>query len=241
MSITLRRPASLAAATKIVAGLALAGLLSSCGVAGTAFHPGVAAAVGEEQVKISEVDTIAAGYCSAIEGQLSGQSLPNRFLRGGVVGQLALVSAARQLAEEYDVTPGQAYDQQVADLKTATLTLDPAEQEAVLAIESSGAYITGVQSAVGTEVLRRGGTSDPEPDAAAAAGQALFAAWLDDNDVRIDPQYGVAITGGQVVPVDTSVSTAVGETAVLGQSEPNPSDPEYAAYTAGLPKSLRCG
>ena len=232
MSLTLRLSSGVVAVTALL----LTGALSSCGVAGTNFHPGVAAQVGDEQVTVTEVDSIAGAYCSAIEGQLSGQSLPNRYLRGGVVGQLALVAGARQLAEEYDVEPDATYDQKLSDLQTATLTLEPEQREAVIAIESSASYVTAVLSAVGTAVLSQSGAPEPETAAATAAGQALFVAWFDDNDVEIDPQYGMEIKGGQAVPADTSISTAVGENAKKAQSDtPDP------AYAAALPESLRCG
>ena len=216
--------------------LLLTGALSSCGVAGTSFHPGVAAQVGDEQVTVQEVDTIASAYCSAIEGQLTGQSLPNRYLRAGVVGQLALVAGARQLADEYGVEPGAAYGQKISDLQTATLTLEPAQREAVIAIESSATYVTAVLSAVGTEVLRQTAPGKPEASAATATGQSLFLDWFDTNEVKIDPQYGMAIKDGQAVPANTDVSTAVGDNAVKAQADTP--DPEYAA---GLPASLRCG
>ncbi len=232
MSNPLRLPTGLAAA----AALLMAGVLSSCGVAGTGFHPGVAAEVGDDQVKLSTVDTIARDYCSAIKEQLSGQALPNRYLRGGVVGQLALVSAARQLAAEYDVEPGVQYEQKVAELRAAVATLDEGAQDAVVTIESAGTYLSSVATAVGTQLLTDAGESDPGASEARAAGEQALVTWLDENDVQIDPRFGVRIEQGAVVPADGSVSTAVGDTARAGIVD-SP-DPEYAA---SLPASLRCG
>src|SRR5919112_1090637 len=106
------------AGTVAASVLVLAGALSGCGVAGTGFHPGVAAQVGDDQIKVSRVDTIASDYCSAIREQLRGENqvLPLRYLRGGIAGQLALVAAAEQLAEEHGVEAGAQYDQKVAEL-----------------------------------------------------------------------------------------------------------------------------
>ena len=128
--------------------LVLAGALSGCGVSGTGFHPGVAAQVGDDEVKVSQVDEIASNYCSAITEQLRGdnQVLQLRYLRGGIAGQLALVAAAEQLADEYGVEPGLQYDQKVADLEAAVAELPEGEQDAVVAIESSASYLSGSPS-----------------------------------------------------------------------------------------------
>jgi hypothetical protein len=212
--------------------------LSGCGVAGTGFHPGVAAQVGDEKVSVSRVDQVASNYCSAISEQLRGdnQVLPLRYLRGGVAGQLALVAAAEQLADEYGVEPGAQYDQKVAELKGAVAALPDEQQDAVIEVESSASYISGVQQAVGTEVLRKKGTAEPTTTEAGQAGQRALNAWLDEHDVDIDPQFGVELRNGQAVPVDTSLSHAVGSTAKKGDADtPDP------AYAGSLPSSHRCG
>ena len=222
----------------IAASALLLGALSGCGVAGTGFHPGVAAQVGDDEVKVSQVDAIASDYCSAITEQLRGENqvLPLRYLRGGIAGQLALVAAAEQLAEEYDVEPGVQYDQKVADLQGAVSALPEGQQEAVIAIESSSTYITGVQQAVGTQILRRQGTAQPTTAEATQAGQKAYRAWLDEHDVDIDPQFGVEVRDGQTVPADTSLSYAVGDTAKKGGADtPDP------AYAGSLPAAHRCG
>lgn len=234
MSKTLRPQAR---SVLVLTGL-MVGLLSGCGVAGTGFHPGVAAEVGDETISVSKVNQIASDYCIAIESQLADnkQVLPQRYLRGGIAGQLALVSAAEQLAAEYDVEPGLQYDQKVAELQSGTAELSEGEQEAVIEIESSSAYVTGIQEAIGEKLLRAKGAADPTIDQARASGQKAFNAWLADHDVSIDPQFGVSIKDGRAVPTDTSLSVAVGDTAKKGQAD-SP-DQEYAA---SLPDSHRCG
>jgi hypothetical protein len=222
----------------VAASALLLGALSGCGVAGTGFHPGVAAQVGSDRVSVSRVDEVASNYCSAISEQLRGdhQVLPLRYLRGGVAGQLALVAAAKQLAEEYDVEPGAQYDQKVAELQGAVATLPEKQQDAVIEVESSASYISGVQQAVGTEVLRKQGTAKPTTAQAAQAGQRTFNAWLDDHEVDLDPQFGVELKDGQAVPADTSLSHAVGSNAKKGDADtPDP------AYAGSLPSSHRCG
>jgi len=218
--------------------LLLSGVLSGCGVSGTGFHPGVAAQVGDDQITVSHVDEVTGNYCSAIQQQLSAdnQVLPLRFLRAGIAGQLALASAAEQFAAEHDVEPGRQYDQKVAELQGAVATLSEEQQDAVIEIESSSTYISGVQQAVGKQLLREQGTPKPSTTEAGQAGQQEFARWLAGEDVSIDPQFGVEIKDGQAVPVDTSVSYAAGDTAKNGAA-----DSPDQAYAASLPAAHRCG
>jgi hypothetical protein len=231
--VSIRPLAGLAASV-----LLLSGVLSGCGVAGTDFHPGVAAEVGDDTITVSHVDDVAGDYCVAIKSQLATdhQVLPLRYLRGGVVGQLALVSAAKQFAKKYDVEPGREYDQKVSDLKSAVAHLSPAQQDAVIEVESSSAYISGVQQAVGEQLLREQGTRRPAPSDATAAGQQAFGKWLAEQDIQIDPQFGVEIKDGQAVPTDTSLSYAAGTTARKGGA-----DTPDQAYAASLPAAHRCG
>ncbi|MBB6627056.1 hypothetical protein H5V45_06945 [Nocardioides sp. KIGAM211] len=223
----------------LVAGSALlVSGLSGCGVAGTDFHPGVAARVGDATVSVDEVDSLTDSYCSAIEDQLTKAKnvVPLGYLRSGVVGQLTLVEAAKQLAAEYGVSTGAQYEQKVAELRSAVAALSPDEQKAVIEIESSSAYLTDVLTAVGGQRLEEKGTKNPEPTASAAEGQKALTAWLDDHDVSIDPQFGLAIKDGKAVPTDTSLSYAVGDAAKKGQA-----DSPDQVYAAALPDAHRCG
>ena len=81
----------------------------------------------------------------------------------------------------------------------------------MVAIESSASYLSGVQQAVGAELLREQGNAQPTIEESTQAGQQAFNEWLDDQDVSIDPQFGVELQDGQAVPTDTSLSHAVGD------------------------------
>jgi peptidyl-prolyl cis-trans isomerase SurA len=227
------RPLALVAATAV-----LAGGLTGCGVAGTDFHPGVAAQVDGDRISVSKVDDVASSYCDAIVTQLQGQQqvLPLRYLRGGVAGELALKAAAEQFAAEHHVGPGDSYDQKVGQLQTATSTLPEDQATAVIEIESASDYVSGVEQAVGEQQLRQQGTSQPSGTAARKAGKRAFISWLDREDVQIDPQFGVEIKGDRAVPVDTSVSFALSDQAKQGNAQ----TPDQT-YAAGLPASHRCG
>src|SRR3954471_21792474 len=95
-------------------------VLSGCGVAGTQFHPGVAARVGDETISTDHVDELTSLYCSAIEEQVStgGQALPLAGLKSAIAAQLALRSAAEQLADDHDVEPGPDYKSQLVQIET---------------------------------------------------------------------------------------------------------------------------
>lgn len=221
----------------VALALLLAGGLSGCGISGTDFHPGVAAQVGDTSITVSQVDSVASEYCSAITSQLqsNNQVLPLHYLRTGVVGRLTLVAAAKQFAAEKGVTAGSQYDQKVAQLQGAVASLPAEQQDAVIQIESSGDYISGVERAVGKQVLEAAGTTGSAADAT-AAGQKAFSAWLADQSISIDPQFGLKIEEDQTVPTDTSVSYALSDTARSGAA----TSPDQT-YAASLPASHRCG
>lgn len=213
-------------------------LLSGCGVAGTSFHPGVAAQVGDQTISVSKVDSVASSYCSAIEPQLSSQKqvVPRHYLRDGIAGRLTLVAAAQQLADQYGVDAGTQYDQKVAELQNAVKDLPEDQQQAIIEIEASTTYLGGVEQAVGEKVLAAQGTSSPSSQAAAKAGQAAFAKWFDQHDVAIDPQFGIEIKNGQTVKTDTNISFPVGDEAKQGEA----ATPDQS-YAATLPGAHTCG
>jgi hypothetical protein len=222
-----------------LAGLAaVAALLSGCGVAGTSFHPGVAAQVGDQTISVARVDAVASSYCSAIGPQLSSQKqvVPRHYLRDGIAGRLTLVAAAHQLAADYGVDAGTQYHQKVAELQGAVDSLPEDQQQAVIEIEASTAYLSGVEQAVGEKVLAAQGTTGASTRAATKAGQAAFSKWFDRNDVTIDPQFGISIRNGQTVKTDTSISLPVGDAAKQGAA----ATPDQS-YASSLPVAHRCG
>ncbi len=226
MSMTRLRP---------LAGLAVASALLLTGCAG--LHPGVAAQVGDEAITMAHVDRVAGDYCVAIEKQLQGdnQVVPQRYLRGGVAGTLALTAAARQLADEYGVDAGKQYDRQVADLQAGVAQLPDEVQDSVVEVESAKTYVEGVQAAVGRKLLAGEGAAGGYTESVARGKQALDD-WIADHDVEFDPQLGVEFDKGAIVPVDTSLSFAVGDAASKGgAASPDPT------YAEGLPDAQSCG
>ena len=229
------RRARLAVATTAAA---LAVVLTGCGVTGTGFQPGVAAQVDDRTVTTDRVDELVGQYCDALEEQLGadGSVVPLSYFRGGVAGQLALVLAAEQLADDYDVEPTTDYDRTVSGIEAQTTTLTDEQQEAVIEIEASSAYVASVQLAVGAQLLADEGVSEPTNEETGQRGVEAFNEWLETHDIEFNPEYGVTIEDGGLVAKDTQVSFPVGEAAKAGQAdEPDP------GYAENLPESQRCG
>lgn len=204
-------------------------LLSSCG----ALHPGAAAVVGDQTISMSKVDQVAGDYCHAISQQLQGDSqvVPLNFFRGGVAGSLALRSAAEQLAAEYGVQPESVYDHKVTDLQKATVNVPDEYRDAVIEVESTSAYVEGVQAAVGAAKDPKLGYIESQK-----AGQSIFNDWLAQHRVTFDPSLGVTLQKGNIARQDGSLSYAVGTVARNGGA----ANPDHQ-YASGLPSTHRCG
>ena len=220
-----------------LAGLVVAGaLLAGCGSA----SPGVAVQVGDEVITTNEVDELASEYCQAVGKQLAAQNppqvVPNRYFRGGIAGTLTMRTIGEQLGEEYGVEPGKTYDESVAQLEQSVGALDEEVRDAVIEVETSSAYVEAMQAAVGQALLEEEGGSTAAYSEQVARGQQAFEDWISAHGVTFDPALGVTLEKGQVTSEDTSLSFAVGDSAVNGAAdEPDP------AYAAALPSAQACG
>jgi len=219
-----------------LAGAVLTVALTGCGVTGTSFQPGVAAEVDGERISTDRVDQLVGDYCEAVREQLQqdGSVVPLGYLRSGVVGQLTLVSAAEQLAAEHDVEPAPDYDRVVADLESQTKDLPEDQREAVITINASSAYLQSVQLAVGEKLLADAGETGG-PEVSGPRGVEAFNDWLADHDVELNPEYGIALEGGELVTKDTQLAVAVGDTAKTSLLETPDQD-----YAKSLPANQRC-
>lgn len=235
----------------LVATLGLA--LSACGVAGagTGVHPGVAASINGDSLSSSDVDAAATSFCSALSSGAFGQvgAVSRSELRQGVAGNLLRQTAASQFAAEQGVTIGPYYDTvraQAADSLPDGLSED--QRDALVEVQSADTYVSEVALAVGEKDLGDGATPSAKipPDAAKARGAELFAQWLADQDVSIDPSVGIALgPDGSWAPADTTTSVALSSTARLAASDAvgadGKPDPTHTAYVQSLPASQRCG
>jgi hypothetical protein len=214
-------------------------LLAGCGLAGTEFHPGVAAQVGDETLTTRHVDQVTSDYCAAIEkvtkGDPSGdnQPTPMRYLSHDFVGALVDQAATEQLAEEYGVEPTSTYKQNLAQLEPQLTGLEEDQKDAVREVIAARAYSDDVLTQIGQIELKKQGNDQASADDQLAAGRDRLKTWFADHDVQINPRYAAAL--GTDSQVDTDLSYAVGDEAKGGLK------PEVdSAYTAGLPHQLVC-
>lgn len=215
------------------AGIALAAavLLTGCNDV-PAYNPGVAAQVGDDTISMSTVDDTTVSYCQAAETQLQeDQALPQHYLRGQVAGSLALRAAADQFAAAHGVSPDPSYDAAVKQAEQSLADLTEAQRQAIIDVQGAGTYVQAVETAVGG-ALGTSGTSK----AKLAVGQKAFQDWLSEQDITIDPRFGVSIADGTSKPTDTSLSYALSDTATKADADQPDTD-----YAGALPDNQRCG
>ncbi len=215
------------AATIGAAGL----LLTGCGSA----SPGVAVKVGDEVLTVSDIDTTTSHYCASV-GEQFESTVPMSFVRQYVVQLLTLRSQAEQLADDYGVTAGSTYQNDVAQKQGTARTLPEDARADYVRLTSAPAYAQDVVDQIGEIVLAEQGVAEPTTDQVTQAGLDVFNQWPDANGIDVDPRYGLANVDGVLKPIDTNTSVAVGETAKLGLAETP--DPGFAET---LPMTHRCG
>lgn len=231
-----------------LAGAAVLVVTSGCGVAGTDFQPGAAATVGGAELSSDTVDEYVGYFCDALENEAFGDVGPvaRSELKQGVAGNLTRRLAAEQLAEQYDVDPGEYYQQVRAEAQQSLGDFPEDATEALVEVQTSDAYLNAVLLAVGEQVLAEQGEQDPGPQAAQERGVAVFTEWLAEQDVEVDPALGVDLAeDGTWARTDTATSVAGSDLAVVVGSgavdEAGQPIEDYAAYVSSLPASQRCG
>ncbi len=205
-----------------LAGLALAAtvLLTGCGAVPD-LTPGVAAKIGDDTVSTGRVRDVAASYCAAVRRQPQSQPVAMSLVNQQVVTSLALREAATRFADEEGVTPDSSYQDTIdkAEAGGEFKGLSAAEKDAVITVAGTQYYLTAVENGAGQD------------------GAARFQKWLADQDVRLDPRYGVTLDGGKAAPADTSLSYAVSDLAKADDG----GQQSDAGAVLKLPSSQRCG
>jgi len=212
-------------------------LLAGCGVAGTQFHPGLAAQVGDQTITSRHVDQVTDDYCKAVEKvsktQDSTQARPMRYLTHTFANDLIVKAAAEQLAADYDVQPTSNYKDELAQLEPQLTSLTDEQKDAVREVFGARAYTDDVLSQIGEISLKKQGKTDPSDDEKTAEGQKLLDGWIADHDVQVNPKYGIEL--GKADQVDTDLSYPLATAATGGlNATPDP------AYTTSLPDQLVC-
>ena len=227
----------------------LAGLLSACSSGGP--QPGVAALVGDETIRVNEVNRLTDGFCEAARRDFQGRGdgYPMNMLSSVVLQALAMDSIIDQLAEDYDVEPSEAYQQQAADREQGFATLDPDQAEAALLVQGSALYRTDILTEIGRQELEEEGVAEPTVDDALARGTDILSVWLTANPPRIDPQYHLTMDTPQAGSADTTTSHAVTTAAVdamladqfaIRELEAEEGE-RFTTYVRSLPATQRCG
>lgn len=220
-------------ALSLVLAVACVALLGGCASA----RPGVAAQVGSSRITLAEVDEASVNLCKAFLPQIEteGGTYPLKVLSGFVVGSLTRQAIARQVADELGIKTPATYADQVAAVEAAAEQIAAEVRETYLELSIAGPYADAIMLEAGRQALADEGVAEAPPEEQLVRGQRVFAAWVEENQVEIDPRYSLQVVEGNVVAADTSTSVAVSPAALTGQAEQM--DPAAAAQ---LPSSQRC-
>ena len=223
----------------VIAAVPCLVLLTGCGVTGTEFNPGVAVRVGDETVSTDQVDELASLYCDAVETQIQagGQKFPLAGFKTGIAAQLALRSAADQIADDYGVTPSADYQLQLSQIEDQAAEYTGDERDAFIEVQATQPYYIDLLTQVGKLELEAEGEQEPTLDFQQARGQDELAKWIGREGLSFDPKYGLEIVDGAPQPVDTDLSFAFGDIAKDGKTDGEPT----ASYVASLTASATCG
>ena len=213
-------------------------LLAGCGVAGTEFHPGIAAEVGDQTITTRHVDQLTGDACKGLEKLNEGATeanspTPLSTLTHQVTSALVERMVAEQVADDYGVTTTPDYKDNLTQIDQQLASLSGDQKDAVQEVVEAQAYMQDVLVQVGEIELKKQGQDDTEDQAQYDEGLKVLDAWVDDHGVEINPKYNLEL--GSDGPVDTALSVAVGDRAKDGLS----AEPD-AAYTGSLPGNLVC-
>ena len=194
--------------------------------------------MGDETISTDRVDDLADSYCGAVESQIAanGQSFPLSGFKTGIATQLALKSAADQIADEYDVKLSDDYKIQLAQIEDAAAPYKGSDRDAFIEVQATQPYYVDLLTQVGAIKLKEEGD---RPDGRLPAGPGSGRARLlgGRRGLRVRPEVRHRLVDGVPTPVDTDVSYAFGDNAKLGKADGDP-DP---GYVASLPLSATCG
>lgn len=213
----------------------VAALLAGCGSA----RPGVAASVGEESISISDVDDAALVACDYVESQ--GQEvLAMRTVRGLLLSAMVNRSVGDQLADEYDVTAGTQFEQQLAQAEAQGASLPDDQREVIVSLQSAQPYRQAVTEAAARKVLADEGVIDPSTEQLEGKASILVSLWTQDNDIAVDPRFDVVITDGVAIANSSPepLSFPLSQAALDGEEQDQQA---LSGIAEGLPTSQRCG
>lgn len=237
----------------LLAGVALATLtvLTGCGVAPDV-HPGAAAVVDGEEIRIDAVDELAEDLCATeLQGlEAEGIAVPMSLVRSQAAELLVTEHLAGLYAAELGLDAG-TLASGARDLAAEALVEEAAEAEAVggepspaglrdelLEQRTRDAFLALVFDRAGKEDLGFA-PEGPTTEQTVRRGLELFTAWRDGVEVSKDPRFDVPADGTSLVPTARSLSVLVdGSPVRSGFTEQGGLD---QAYLATLPEGQLCG
>lgn len=217
--------------TAALVGLSAA-LLAGCGSA----RPGVAIEVDGDQVaSLSRVDQASLALCEALRPELeqSQQSWPNSQVRTLTAYLLVTQEVAERIGEEEGLKPSAEYGQAVAYFENQAKNIDEDLRDDFVQLNSIGVLEADYRTQLGTKALEEMGV-EVTPEAAAAAGSQIFAAWMADHDIEVDPRFGVVVADGAFTTRNGSLGVAVSDLATTRSST------EDLSYAASMPEGQVC-
>ena len=233
------RPGSLAVAG--VLSLLLTGGLSACSVSDEQLRPGVAAQVGDTEVALDTIDAAIDDACTFFSDQ-DQPGFPRSLARQQFVSVLIQRAAAGQALDEDGVALADSYDAAVGGLDEANAAVPEEQRDAFVLLGEATSYIEAAATSLGEAAFAAEGDVPPDPAVLVDRGRSVISAWLDDNDVAINPVFRLTVDNGQVVAELDGTSVAVSDEATLGQLDPlTATEDQVATAAATLPASQLCG
>jgi hypothetical protein len=229
-------------------GTAVAGLaLSGCGVADDSLRPGLAAQVGDTGIALDRVDDAAADLCDMItylSETGSATAVPGAVVRDNTLQYVVLRELGEQLAEQYDVEPGDLYRGSLKQNKSqlAELGVEGNMLDDVVPTLSSGDYFLDVAQQIGREELGLSADEDVQSEGI-AEGLRMAQAWEAEEGLEVNPRFSDMSIGDLDVIVESELgdlSVPVSDFAKQALEGVDPEDPN-SAYADSLPESQRCG
>lgn len=239
MSFPLRRAA--------VGSLVVALALSGCGVAGDSLRPGLAAQVGDSEISLETVNEAASDLCDMITGlaaEGNASTVPGSAVRDNALQFTVLREFGDQLAEEYDVTPGDLYrdssEQQEAQL--SELGVDRDLLDGLLPTLTAPDYFGDILQQIGQDELGLSADEDTQGQGI-EEGLRIAREWESEHGLEINPRFSDMSIGDldaflQTETQDLSVPVSdFAKQAAEGVDVQNPD----TTYADSLPDSQRCG
>lgn len=232
-----RGPASLAVAACLLLG---GGLLSGCGVSDDQLRPGVAAQVGDDEIGLDEIDDTIEVACGFFVDQ--GQpGFPRSLARQQFVSALVQRSAAAQALEEAGLSVGSDYQQAAGRIETENAQIPADQREPFVLLNEAAVFVDAAAALLG-EAAAEDPEATADPEAAAQAGSAEIASWIEANEVEINPVFRLTVSDGQVVADEGGASVPASDFARSTLLDPLTASNEQVSATADLlPPSQLCG